>query len=96
MVDLKQKLDAIISSVSVAAFINIAHMYRIFPEQDTSVALSKSEEGFQRMTDSVQRLEEELEVANARWKATQGQLEAAERREKRWVRFPSDAVISYG
>lgn len=71
-------------------------MYRIFPEQDASAALSKSEDGLLRMTESVQRLEEELEVANARWKATQGQLEAAERREKRWVRFPSNAVISYG
>lgn len=51
--------------------------------QDATKALTKSEEEGRRAAESVQRLEEELEVADARWKAAQGQIDNAARREKR-------------
>lgn len=56
---------------------------RKMASQDVSKALEKSGEEGRRAAESVQRLEEELEVADARWKAAQGQLAAADRREKR-------------
>lgn len=51
--------------------------------QDAAKALARSEEEGRRAAESVQRLEEELEVADARWKAAQKQLDDATRREKR-------------
>ncbi|CAM9470412.1 unnamed protein product, partial [Hapterophycus canaliculatus] len=53
--------------------------------QDAKKSLAKSQEDGLRAAESVQRLEEELEVADARWKAAQGQLMAASRREKRSI-----------
>ncbi|CAM9457672.1 unnamed protein product [Ectocarpus fasciculatus] len=50
--------------------------------QESAKAQAKLEEDGRRAAESVQRLEEELEIANARWKAAQGQLVAANRREK--------------
>ncbi|CAM9704192.1 unnamed protein product [Ectocarpus sp. 4 AP-2014] len=53
--------------------------------QETAKAQEKLEDDCRRATESVQRLEEDLEIANARWKAAQGQLVAANRREKEFA-----------
>ncbi|CBN77783.1 hypothetical protein Esi_0069_0048 [Ectocarpus siliculosus] len=53
--------------------------------QEAAKAQAKLEDDGRRAADSVQRLEEELEIANARWKAAQGQLVAANRREKEFA-----------
>lgn len=47
-------------------------------------SLMKSEEDGRHAAEAVQRLEEELEVSEARWQAAEGQLAAADRREKRY------------
>ncbi|CAM9239376.1 unnamed protein product [Ectocarpus sp. 12 AP-2014] len=53
--------------------------------QEAAKAQAKLEDDGRRAAESVQRLEEELEIANARWKAAQGQLVAANRREKEFA-----------
>ncbi|CAM9553669.1 unnamed protein product, partial [Ectocarpus sp. 12 AP-2014] len=53
--------------------------------QEAAKAQAKLEDEGRRAAESVQRLEEELEIANARWKAAQGQLLAANRREKEFA-----------
>ncbi|CAM9213244.1 unnamed protein product [Ectocarpus sp. 13 AM-2016] len=53
--------------------------------QEAAKAQAKSEDDGRRAAESVQRLEEELEIADARWKAAQGQLVAANRREKEFA-----------
>ena len=54
--------------------------------KDAAKTLAQSKEEGRQAGESVQRLEEELEVADARWKAAQEQLAAADRREKRYSR----------
>lgn len=75
----KSTLDPALNSMSANFFTTV------YPMQDARKALTKSEEDGLRAAETVQRLEEELEVADARWKAAQGQLIAAARREKRCV-----------
>ena len=53
-------------------------------QKDAAKTLAQSREAGRQAGESVQRLEEELEVADARWKAAQEQLAAADRREKRY------------
>lgn len=61
--------------------------------QDATKAREKSEEAGRKAAESVQRLEEELEVADARWKAAQGQLVDATRREKRYA--PANKMCTF-
>eukprot|EP00904_Undaria_pinnatifida_P004384 jgi/Undpi1/13947/HiC_scaffold_9.g03598.m1 len=51
--------------------------------EDAAKTLEQSRAEGRQAGESIQRLEEELEVADARWKAAQEQLAAADRREKR-------------
>lgn len=51
--------------------------------KDAAKTLEQSRAEGRQAGESIQRLEEELEVADARWKAAQEQLAAADRREKR-------------
>ena len=78
---------------SILCIISLSPVHDVLAsDQDAKKALVKSEEEVRRTSESIQRLEEELEVADARWKAAQGQLAAAERRERRCARCPSDAI----